>query len=149
MVGRFAMAVLAIALIVVAFDVVGAVVCFVLLDLFDSGADLTAYTVWLGLGFYCGLVCYQVGGGLASANPRSAGRIAVSATFTVLPALGVPAVVLFGSGSDSPYVPDNLPLTVVFLTATLLAAIFAHCVLAEELSGTGDTAQRPAKRSRV
>ena len=132
-------------LYLVAFDVAGLVLVFVL-DVLSLSFMALYYSIWFVAGVFCGLLSYGSCGGLAStpdqseeskkpgtdwtsrADAEKAGRIAVLMTGVIV----LPLAVVFypfswRSGPDpSGFVPDNGGLTIVYLGTVLATSIFAH-----------------------
>jgi hypothetical protein len=116
----------------IAATIVGAIGCtivgIVVPVRFASG--LLFYAAWLVIGVYCGTFAYNAAGAWSSAKiagkswseQAEAGRrgnLILAIGGAVLIALALSYGYFGVSGGSDPYVPDNAPLTFVFLLATL------------------------------
>jgi hypothetical protein len=137
-------------LYLVAFDIVGALVCL-FLDIVSFGDSNTAayYAIWFVLGVFCGLFSYDMGGTVASPKSNAdgtnqdwtsredsgkTGLLVIFTTSMVLVTLSVPCYLFLWQYNPEPsgYVPDSLPLTLTFFGTVLAGSVFAHKALRPE-----------------
>ena len=121
-------------------DIAGVVMSFILDVLFSlpvRGAGTSAfYAVWFVAGVFAGMLGYMYAGGVAyprvkvdwtSVEGASAtGRLVCTVVVILVAVLAYPLYLISGDASDDYFVPDNGPLTVVFLVAFVGATFFAH-----------------------
>jgi hypothetical protein len=128
----------------VVFDIVGVVASFVF-DFFgveNSGFSAGVfYALWFVLGIFCGLLNYNTARGLAfpksetawtdRADASKAGLLICAISIVLLIGLSVLFFWVFwdGGGTEDPYVPDSMPLSLTFFGAVAAATFLAHNVL--------------------
>jgi hypothetical protein len=108
------------------FDVVG-VLASLIFDVLPLRAVSTAlfYAIWFVLGVFCGVLSYS------SAVSGRAAWLVIATTALVLVALTWACTALLWQASieASHFVPDNVPLTLVFFGATFGGTIIGHLAL--------------------
>jgi hypothetical protein len=126
-------------LYLIAFDVVGVVVCF-FFDIAPLRGKSTAlfYAIWFVLGVFCGLLSYNTAGSIASpqsnvewTNREDSGKSGLLAVLTisvVLTALSVAFYLLLWryQPEASFFVPDTPSPTLTFFVTILASVVFAH-----------------------
>jgi hypothetical protein len=131
----------------VVFDLIGVAVC----SFFDiasalplrigATSTLLFYTIWVVLGIFCGLLSYDTGGKIGSANGpgdwtsrEGAGRTGLLVVCIESGIVGAISILCYlfqwrhGSSSGF-YIPDNAPVSLVFFVAILASIVVAHTCL--------------------
>ena len=126
------------------FDIAGVVVSFVFEVAGVVSRDISAalfYVLWLVLGVFCGLLNYNTAGSFASPKSGTDWTDRVDASQTGLLVCAISMLLLIGlsvlffstfwsrGAEGDHYVPDSMPLTLTFFTATAAATFVAHHAL--------------------
>jgi hypothetical protein len=126
------------------FDIAGVVVSFVFDVAGVVSRNISAglfYALWFVLGVFCGLLNYNTAGGIASpkseadwtnrADASQTGWLVCAISLLLLIGFSILFFSIFWSRSaeGDHYVPDSMPLTLTFFSATAAATFLAHNAL--------------------